>query len=67
MQTAPLIAFGLVSGTALIAGTIRFALHPPAFFKKPLMAEALDRLDQSDGNVTVFAGSNGSSGGGSDC
>lgn len=69
MQMLFLIALGIVSGTALIAGAIRLAVYPPAIFKKPLMAAALDRPDQSDGSAVLVTGSDTGSdtGGGGHC
>ncbi|WP_105381915.1 hypothetical protein [Neorhizobium alkalisoli] len=54
MQTLLLITLGLLLGSALIAGAVRLALRPPGFWRKPLMADPLDRPDLSDGAI-VYA------------
>jgi len=64
MQMLFLIALGIVSGTALIAGAIRLALYPPGIFKKAIMAEPLDRPDHALGDAAMYAGSEGSHGSG---
>ncbi len=62
MQTLMLIALGLISGTAVIAGAIRLALHPPAIFQKPLRPEPLDRPDHALKDAVMYNGTEGSSG-----
>ncbi len=63
MQMLLLIALGIVSGTALIAGAIRLALYPPGIFKKPMMADPLDRPDQSDVSAVLITSSDAGGGG----
>jgi hypothetical protein len=66
MQTLFLVALGLLSGSAVIAGAVRLALYPPSLFKKPIMADPLDRPDTSDGTA-IYAGNDSSGGGDGHC
>ncbi|WJH39411.1 hypothetical protein N7E02_21625 [Aliirhizobium terrae] len=66
MQTLFLVALGLLSGSAVIAGAVHLALYPPSLFKKPIMADPLDRSDTSEG-TTVYVGSDSSGGGDGHC
>ncbi len=62
MQTLILIALGLISGAAVIAGAVGLALHPPAIFRKPLLADALDRPDHASADAIMYTGTEGSGG-----
>ncbi|MBW9090632.1 hypothetical protein JNB91_22715 [Rhizobium wenxiniae] len=62
MQTLMLIALGLISGTAVIAGALGLALHPPAILRKPLLSEPLDRPDHALKDAVMYNGTEGSSG-----
>lgn len=59
MQTLMLIALGLISGTAVIAGAVSLALHPPAIFRKPLLADALDRPDNALADAVMYNDTDG--------
>lgn len=64
MQTLMLIALGLISGTAVIAGAVGLGLHPPAIFRKRLLADALERPDHALGDAVMYAGTDGGGSGG---